>query len=52
MQEPDTPPALRVWPSVDVGTEVYVSSQPATAEWTISDFDILITSSEDIPALA
>ncbi|KAG0563531.1 hypothetical protein KC19_8G038700 [Ceratodon purpureus] len=49
-QEPDTPPAVRVWPSVDVGTEVYVSSKPYVAEWTVSDFDVLITSTEDSPS--
>lgn len=47
MQDPGTPPAMRVWPSVDVGTEVYVSSKPYVAEWTVSDFDVLITSPEE-----
>lgn len=50
-QDPDTPPAVRMWPSVDVGTEVYVSSQPYVAEWTVSDFDVLITFPEETSTL-
>lgn len=41
-QDPGTKPASRVWSSLNVGTEIYVSSQGATAEWTVSDFDVLI----------
>nr|XP_019066795.1 uncharacterized protein LOC101250654 isoform X2 [Solanum lycopersicum] len=41
-QDPGTKPAKRVWCSLNVGTEIYVSSQGATAEWTVSDFDVLI----------
>ncbi|XP_072964825.1 uncharacterized protein [Typha angustifolia] len=40
-QDPGTPPAKRRWPSLDVGTEIYISNN-AMAEWTISDFDIII----------
>jgi hypothetical protein len=43
---------VRVWPSIDVGTEVYVSSKPYVAEWTVSDFDVLITSSGEEGASA
>ena len=42
MQDPGTPPVKRSWPSLDVGTEIYVSNADETAEWTISDFDILV----------
>ncbi|XP_058097655.1 uncharacterized protein LOC131242792 [Magnolia sinica] len=41
-QDPGTNPARRVWSSIDVGTEIYVSREGETAEWTISDFDVLI----------
>ncbi|KAL3688293.1 hypothetical protein R1sor_014602 [Riccia sorocarpa] len=41
-QDPGTPPATRRWPSIDVGTEIYISSSSATAEWTLSNFDVLI----------
>ncbi|XP_049378673.1 uncharacterized protein LOC125843579 isoform X2 [Solanum stenotomum] len=41
-QDPGTKPAKRVWSSLNVGTEIYVSSQGATAEWTVSDFDVFI----------
>uniref|UniRef100_A0A0D9WEI5 DUF7705 domain-containing protein n=1 Tax=Leersia perrieri TaxID=77586 RepID=A0A0D9WEI5_9ORYZ len=40
-QDPGTPPAKRRWSSLDVGTEIYVSSH-AEAEWTLSGFDILV----------
>lgn len=40
-QDPGTPPAKRRWPSLDVGTEIYVSKN-AEAEWTLSGFDILV----------
>ncbi|KAJ7541420.1 hypothetical protein O6H91_10G058800 [Diphasiastrum complanatum] len=41
-QDPGTPAAERVWPSIDVGTEIYISNQDETAEWTVSDFDVLV----------
>lgn len=43
-QDPGTKPARRVWSSINVGTEIYVSrSGPGvTAEWTVSDFDVLV----------
>ncbi|KAA8546210.1 hypothetical protein F0562_003051 [Nyssa sinensis] len=45
-QDPGTIPAKRVWFSINVGTEIYVSSQGATAEWTVSDFDVLVVPEE------
>jgi hypothetical protein len=41
-QDPGTPPAKRLWSSIDVGTEVYISGSDEIAEWTVSDFDVLI----------
>ncbi|KAL8482442.1 hypothetical protein ACS0TY_028570 [Phlomoides rotata] len=41
-QDPGTKPARRVWTSINVGTEIYVSSSGVTAEWTLSDFDVLV----------
>ncbi|XP_057974975.1 uncharacterized protein LOC131162472 isoform X2 [Malania oleifera] len=41
-QDPGTKPAKRIWSSIDVGTEIYVSHAGVTAEWSVSDFDILI----------
>lgn len=31
----------RYWPSIDLGTEIYISDNEI-AEWTVSDFDIII----------
>ena len=42
MQDPGTEPARRVWSSLNVGTEIYVSPEGVTAEWTVSDFDVLV----------
>lgn len=41
-QDPGSPPARRVWTSLDTGTEIFVSNQDEVAEWTISDFDVLV----------
>ncbi|CAK9200493.1 unnamed protein product [Sphagnum troendelagicum] len=41
-QDPGTEPALRLWPSIDVGTEIFNDPNFQAAEWTVSDFDILI----------
>ncbi|XP_027092479.1 uncharacterized protein [Coffea arabica] len=41
-QDPGTKPAKRVWTSLNVGTEIYVSNKAMTAEWTVSDFDVWI----------
>ncbi|XP_021279631.1 uncharacterized protein LOC110413198 [Herrania umbratica] len=42
-QDPDTPPAKRIWTSIDMGTEIFVSDNDEVAEWDISDFDVLLT---------
>lgn len=41
-QDPGTKPAKRIWSSINVGTEIYVSRSGETAEWTVSNFDVLI----------
>ncbi|KAI4304427.1 hypothetical protein MLD38_039940 [Melastoma candidum] len=41
-QDPGSPPAKRRWTSVDLGTEIFKQSGQV-AEWTVSDFDILLT---------
>ncbi|OMP01152.1 hypothetical protein COLO4_12110 [Corchorus olitorius] len=41
-QDPGTKPARRIWSSLNVGTEIYVSRAGETAEWTVSDFDVLV----------
>ncbi|KAI5063284.1 hypothetical protein GOP47_0021831 [Adiantum capillus-veneris] len=40
-QDPNTTAAPRKWSSLDVGTEIYISQKPQTAEWIVSDFDVL-----------
>ncbi|GKV35181.1 hypothetical protein SLEP1_g43484 [Rubroshorea leprosula] len=42
-QDPGTKPARRIWSSINVGTEIYVSQAGETAEWTVSDFDVLVS---------
>lgn len=42
-QDPGTAPARRIWTSIDVGTEIFVSHQDEMAEWTLSDFDVILT---------
>jgi hypothetical protein len=42
MQDPGTKPARRVWSSLNVGTEIYVSPAGVTAEWTVSYFAVLV----------
>ncbi|KAG6784977.1 hypothetical protein POTOM_010691 [Populus tomentosa] len=42
-QDPGTPPARRIWRSIDMGTEIFVSDKDEVAEWTISDFDVTFT---------
>ncbi|PON88776.1 Serine/threonine protein kinase [Trema orientale] len=44
-QDPGTRPARRIWTSIDVGTEIFVSEKDEIAEWSLSDFDVLLTSS-------
>lgn len=41
-QDPGTKPARRIWSSLNVGTEIYVSPTGETAEWTVSDFDVVV----------
>ncbi|KAM7277356.1 hypothetical protein ACFE04_019222 [Oxalis oulophora] len=41
-QDPGTAPAKRIWTSLDVGTEVFISSKHEVAEWTLSDFDVIL----------
>ncbi|KAK3026925.1 hypothetical protein RJ639_040331 [Escallonia herrerae] len=43
-QDPGTAPARRLWSSLDVGTEIFVSNKDEVAEWTLSDFDVILTS--------
>jgi hypothetical protein len=43
MQDPGSSPAKRIWTSIDTGTEIFVSDKDEVAEWTISDFDIILT---------
>ncbi|KAL5561095.1 hypothetical protein UlMin_030842 [Ulmus minor] len=42
-QDPGTAAARRIWTSIDVGTEIFVSDKDEVAEWSLSDFDVLIT---------
>ncbi|CAA2954736.1 uncharacterized protein LOC111373188 [Olea europaea var. sylvestris] len=42
-QDPGTTPATRVWTSLDVGTEIFVSDKDEVAEWTLSDFNVILT---------
>lgn len=44
LQDPGTTPARRIWTSLDVGTEIFVSDKDEVAEWTLSDFDVILTS--------
>lgn len=41
-QDPGTAPAKRIWTSIDVGTEIFVSDKDEVAEWSLSDFDVLL----------
>ncbi|OVA16642.1 hypothetical protein BVC80_1543g76 [Macleaya cordata] len=43
-QDPGTTPAKRIWTSIDMGTEIYISDKDEMAEWTLSDFDVLLKS--------
>ncbi|MBA0742921.1 hypothetical protein Gogos_005647 [Gossypium gossypioides] len=40
--DPGTKPARRIWSSINIGTEIYVSRTRETAEWSVSDFDVLL----------
>ncbi|RHN74807.1 hypothetical protein MtrunA17_Chr2g0314331 [Medicago truncatula] len=41
LDDPGTEPVERHWPSIDLGTEIYISGGQL-AEWTVSNFDIII----------
>ncbi|GFQ00597.1 hypothetical protein PHJA_002203600 [Phtheirospermum japonicum] len=41
-QDPGTPPAKRVWRSINCGTEMYFGAPGKTAQWSVSDFDVLV----------
>lgn len=43
MQDPGSKAAKRIWTSLDVGTEIFVSDKDEEAEWILSDFDVIIT---------
>ncbi|MED6173623.1 hypothetical protein PIB30_061370 [Stylosanthes scabra] len=42
MQDPGTVPVERNWTSINLGTEIYISEVGHVAEWTVSNFDILV----------
>ncbi|KAL2510443.1 hypothetical protein Adt_16043 [Abeliophyllum distichum] len=42
-QDPGTTPAGRIWTSLDVGTEIFVTDKAEVAEWTLSNFDVILT---------
>ncbi|KAF7144225.1 hypothetical protein RHSIM_Rhsim05G0169500 [Rhododendron simsii] len=44
-QDPGTKPVDKYWPSVNLGAEVYIGDNEIL-EWTVSDFDIIITRDE------
>ncbi|XP_051123525.1 uncharacterized protein LOC127246296 [Andrographis paniculata] len=46
-QDPGSKPARRVWTSINVGAEIYISPSGVTAEWTLSDFDVLVPKDDD-----
>jgi len=35
-----------MWTSINVVTDIYVSNRQETAEWTVSDFDVLVQQKE------
>nr|POE48469.1 hypothetical protein CFP56_67186 [Quercus suber] len=41
-KDPGPEPARHVWSSINAGTEIYVSGAVVTAEWSVSDFDVLV----------
>lgn len=43
VQDPGSSPAKRIWTSIDTGTEIFVSDKDEMAEWSISDFDVIVT---------
>ncbi|KAL4193195.1 hypothetical protein AMTRI_Chr06g175710 [Amborella trichopoda] len=47
-QDPGMETARRLWTSLNVGTEIYVSRKSETAQWSVSDFDVLIPSNTEL----
>jgi len=41
LQDPGTAPERRKWSSIDLGTEIFRDTNQV-AEWTVSDFDMLV----------
>ncbi|KAL8143964.1 hypothetical protein V2J09_016996 [Rumex salicifolius] len=41
-QDPGSKRARWIWSSINVGTEIYISGAGETAEWSVSDFNVLI----------
>ncbi|KAL4375904.1 hypothetical protein GQ457_02G001850 [Hibiscus cannabinus] len=41
-QDPNTRPAKRIWTSIDMGTEIFVSDKDEVAEWSLSDLDVIL----------
>ncbi|WOH05867.1 hypothetical protein DCAR_0625290 [Daucus carota subsp. sativus] len=48
-QDPGAAPFERHWPSIDLGTEIYISDNQV-AEWTVSDFDIIVPDTQSAEA--
>ena len=48
-QDPGAAPFERRWPSIDLGTEIYISDNQV-AEWTVSDFDIIVPDTQSAEA--
>lgn len=48
VQDPGSLPAKRIWTSIDTGTEIFVSDKDEVAEWSISDFDVIVTQPESL----
>ncbi|KAK6937208.1 hypothetical protein RJ641_030716 [Dillenia turbinata] len=42
-QDPGTPPAKRIWTSLDSGTEIFVSDKDEVAEWSLTEFDVILS---------
>ena len=43
VQDPGTPPAKRIWTSIDTQTEIFVSAQDEVAWLTASGFDVILS---------
>ncbi|KAK4857433.1 hypothetical protein QYF36_000642 [Acer negundo] len=49
-QDPGTTPVRRKWLSIDLGTEIF-KDPDQVAEWTVSDFDILVPKIQELNQL-